>query len=108
METHEKQAEAAAFQQFVETNLMFLQNHRESLARLLNSASGIASGVTAPLTVSLDDDLMIAFNDVAGENLQAQMVIQQIQTNRYLSKLIQQLETKDQVAVEPDTEEEEK
>ena len=43
---------------------------------------------TTTVRVDLDEDLAKDFNEVAGQNLQAQMVILQLQTNRHLKKLV--------------------
>lgn len=43
---------------------------------------------TTTVRADLDEDLAKDFNEIAGHNLQAQMVILQLQSNRHLRKLV--------------------
>lgn len=74
-----------AIQAFLAKNAEFIQAHGERLAK------GIADSQSASPAlrdVGLDDDLIQAFNDVAG-NLIGQLVILQMQTNRRLDRLVE-------------------
>lgn len=87
----------------MKNNISMLTKHRGELHRLLSEAAGTGGGVPVQgFPVGLDDDLMIAFNDVAGESLPAQLVILQIQTNRKLDKLVDLLQKETPKIVDTD------
>lgn len=88
-----------AIQAFLQKNAEFIEAHG---ARLAKGITDSQLNTPAIQDVGLDDDLKVAFNDVAG-NLVGQQIILQMQTNRKLDQLVGLIENQTQM-MKDDTE----
>jgi len=87
-----------AIQAFLAQNAEFIKAHGQRLAEGITNSQ---LGTPVVKDAGLDDDLAVAFNNVAG-NAAGQLVILQLQTNRRLDQLVGLIENQTALMKEPE------